>query len=70
MHAFVFSQLKLIVEVHPGHKSLNWLTPRERENAIKQFKEELLNIAGVDTEHGSDGTQFSSYNPNTFGFLL
>ncbi|KAL5502127.1 hypothetical protein EMCRGX_G008851 [Ephydatia muelleri] len=36
--------------VHPGHKSLNWLTPRERENAIKQFKEELLNIAGVDTE--------------------
>ena len=36
--------------VHPGHKSLNWLTPRERENGIKQFKEELLNIAGVDTE--------------------
>ena len=36
--------------VHLGHKSLNWLTPRERENAIKQFKEEVLNIAGVDTE--------------------
>ena len=36
--------------VHPGHKSLNWLTPRERENAIKQFKEELLNIVGVNTE--------------------
>lgn len=36
--------------VHPGHNSLNWLTPRERENAIKQFKEELLIIAGVDTK--------------------
>ena len=36
--------------VHPGHKSLNWLTPREQANAIEQFKEELLNIAGVDKE--------------------
>ena len=36
--------------VHPGHKSLNWLTPREQANAIEQFKEELLNIVGVDKE--------------------
>ena len=36
--------------VHPGHKSLSWLTPREQANAIEQFKEELLNIAGVDKE--------------------
>eukprot|EP00731_Ephydatia_muelleri_P017596 Em0010g694a len=36
--------------VHPGHKSLNWLTPREQANAIEQFKEELLNIAGVNKE--------------------
>ena len=33
--------------VHPGHKLVD--TQRKRE-CYKQFKEELLNIAGVDTE--------------------
>ena len=34
--------------VHPGHKSLSWLEPTRREEAIQQFKDELLIVAGIE----------------------
>ena len=34
--------------VHPGHKSLSWLEPTRREEAIQQFKYELLIVAGIE----------------------
>ncbi|KAL5510791.1 hypothetical protein EMCRGX_G006393 [Ephydatia muelleri] len=34
--------------VHSGHKSLSWLEPTRREEAIQQFKDELLIVAGIE----------------------
>ena len=34
--------------VHPGHKSLSWLEPTGREEALQQFKDELLIVAGIE----------------------
>eukprot|EP00731_Ephydatia_muelleri_P018591 Em0011g631a len=34
--------------VHPGHKSLSWLEPTRREEALQQFKDELLIVAGIE----------------------
>ena len=34
--------------VHPGHKSLSWLEPTRWEEAIQQFKDELLIVAAWD----------------------
>ena len=34
--------------VHPGHNSLSWLEPTRREEAIQQFKDELLIVAGIE----------------------
>ena len=34
--------------VHPGHKSLSWLPPQDKEEAIKQFVDELVNVASLD----------------------
>ena len=39
--------------VHPGHKSLSWLEPTRREEAIQQFKDELLIVAGIEGLPGS-----------------
>eukprot|EP00731_Ephydatia_muelleri_P029026 Em0020g670a len=35
--------------VHPGHKSLSWLPPQDKEEAIKQFVDELVNVASTCT---------------------
>ena len=39
--------LNVAALVHPGHKSLSWLEPTIREEAIQQFKDELLIVAGI-----------------------
>ena len=54
--------------VHPGHKSLSWLEAAKREEAIQQFKEELLIVARVNdiTEdiHDQVGNATSHNNVN------
>ena len=65
MFLFTYTDAAL---VHPGHKSLSWLEAAKREEAIQQFKEELLIAAGVDdiTEdiHDQVGNATSHNNVN------
>ena len=35
--------------VHPGHKNLSWLPARDKQEAIEQFVDELMNVADADT---------------------
>ena len=37
--------------VHPGHKSLSWLPPEKKAEAIKHFMEELENVAESDNNN-------------------
>ena len=35
--------------MHPGHKNLSWLPARDKQEAIEQFVDELMNVADADT---------------------
>ena len=41
--------------VHPGHKSLSWLPPEKKAEAIEHFMEELENVA--ESDNNNDCTQ-------------
>ena len=41
--------------VHPGHKSLSWLPPEKKAEAIEHFMEELENVA--ESDNTNDCTQ-------------
>ena len=43
------------VLVHSGHKSLCWLTPEKKAEAIEHFMEELENVA--ESDNNNDCTQ-------------
>ena len=57
--------LTIAALVHPGHKSLSWLPPAKKAEAIKHFMEELENVAQPDNNEcsqavgnlSSDGTE-------------